>query len=579
MILAGRLWLLLSLWPLLTVCASPSGPQYTCGEDGVQLRVPPNYMGQEVSFQVRDEFGMGYDLSGCLSRCLFSSRGPDGESVFYSPYSVCLSVFKDGVWKLRVRLVGSQKSEDLDLVCPKPRIPRPRVIARTRRPHSIKNASEHMFPSKAPSTKPMSLTKTLPLHHTLSPEKTLLTGVAPTDKISHWNLTTKSLVPHPAIYDTEGEQIASQCLITSGRLSCLNTNVSRDECVNSRCCYDHRDALTPCYHGHTVFLRCYAGGDFQLVISRHVTEPPLLLDTVDLGSPQCQSPTLRNDDFLEFKGRLDQCGIHKFMDGHLVYELTLSAMQDILFSPTGSITRDTAVKVLSRCTYPSSHSVSLVSLVVSPVPIASLTKKSGLSLELRIARDASFTSFFSSTDFPLRFSLGNFVFLEVRLLYPSDPRLHLRLHHCWGAPTLNSASESSQWPLIYNGCPYDGDDIATQILAVPMPSSYQRFAVSAFTFLGDPNKTQVYFFCSVSVCLPSISETCISNCTTLSGRSRRSPKDSPIQLVNSFGPLVVEAERRSPGLGDSHPLISIILWVICASLLILGFYIICSLKS
>uniref|UniRef100_A0A8C5PPP9 Zona pellucida sperm-binding protein 4 n=1 Tax=Leptobrachium leishanense TaxID=445787 RepID=A0A8C5PPP9_9ANUR len=566
------LWLLFQY--VVAVRSFEAGLQYVCGQEGVQLRVSPDYMAEDVTFQVRDEFGMGYSLMGCLASCLFSSRDTNGESVFYSPYSVCLStlkvsllqreetcdvrhlglevhgprnVFEDGVWKLRVRLIGIQKTQDLVLICPKPKTAHPKVLVRT--PKTLINTSM--------ST--MSSDLAVPTNETVdgfqvTEEAVTSSGIVPSIHLKPSSISTTE-TGYTGILSPE------QCLVPLERVSCMDYT-SRDECLHSRCCYDPQDSLTPCYHGHTVSLQCHSDGRFRLVISRHVTHPPLLLASVVLGPQTCPAPTLENDQFLEFKGHLGQCATHRFSEGKLVYELLLKASQNVLFLPMGSITRDASFRLLSWCTYPSSVFPSLVSIVVSAVPIASVSKISGLSLQLRISRDSSYTSFFSPTDFPLRILLGNPIFLEVRLLHPYDPRLHLRLHNCWGAPTLDPEAPT-QWPLIHNGCPFVGDDKITQLLAIPYPSNLQRFTVSAFTFLGHPNKTQVYFFCSVSVCLPSVSDTCISSCNSLS-RSQRSQAVVSLHLVNSFGPLIVQPEMKHTSTSSkSHNAIHLCLTVFC----------------
>ncbi|CAH2321389.1 Hypothetical predicted protein [Pelobates cultripes] len=526
-----------------------------------------------------DEFGMGYTISGCLASCLLSSRDVNGEIVFYSPYNVCLSARKGSIWKLRLRLFGTKKTEDLDLVCPKPKIIKPRVISRTQKPKTFRNASVSVVPSNlaGPTNQTLFLNtivtgETVTLGRTIShQEKTpkelsssglsqLKTEILPTQN-PQWSLTTKSVayvtdagmvssmhLTHkmPAVSTLQtgnmGLLSSAQCLVSSEKVPCLDITASHDRCIHSRCCYDPQDARTPCYHGHTVSLQCYSDGRFRLVISRHVTHPPLVLASVVLRPSGCPSLTFRNGQFLEFRGHLEQCSTHRFLEGKLVYEFSLLASQNILFSSKGSITRDTTVTLLSWCTYPSTVSKSLVPVVESPVPVASVTKISALNLELRISKDFSYTSFFSPLDFPLRVPLANLIFLEVQLLHPYDPRLHLHLHDCWGAPTLNPTSEV-QWPLLHNGCPFAGDDKVTQLLPVPYPPNRQRFAVYAFSFLGHPNKTQVYFFCSVSVCLPSFSNPCHSNCNTLS-RSQRSQSDVSLHLVNSPGPLIIQQETR-----------------------------------
>ncbi|XP_075073405.1 zona pellucida sperm-binding protein 1-like [Mixophyes fleayi] len=526
-LLGGLEFFLGSVWFLLGSCTDSTEPHYQCGEEGVQVRVPPGYLGSEITFQVRDEFEMGYDLEGCLSKCLFTTIGPNGENVFYSPYTVCLSVRKEGVWLLRVRLIGSVKSEDIDLICPKPKSKRPRVIPRTHKPRTTK-----MTTSTTPFSKTLiqNLNKTtfsssISSHAMVTlPQKTSTVIVEADDKVT--------------LLSTKGRQTKDLARATTAPLphAWWQTPGSSQILTSIQ-----STGPTPTTD-HLVTVNCFPDGYFRLIISRYVTSPPLQLTSV-LGPGTCPSPTVMGD-FLEFQGYLMTCSTQRFFQGHLVYELYLTAKPNILVSPLGSITRDSSHRVLAQCTYNSSLSLSFVSLAGSPPPFPSVSNSGELNVELRISKGSSFSSFYTSLDFPLQILLRELVYLEARLLQPSDPRLHLRLHHCWGAPSLDSAS-TTRWPLVSDGCPFSGDDPMTKILPGPIPSSYQRFVVSAFTFIAFPNKTQVYIFCSVSVCLPSLSESCTSDCGTLTRRARRSQSSASLQFVSTSGPLIFQQAEDS----------------------------------
>ncbi|XP_040292201.1 zona pellucida sperm-binding protein 1-like isoform X2 [Bufo bufo] len=238
----------------------------------------------------------------------------------------------------------------------------------------------------------------------------------------------------------------------------------------------------------------------------------------------------------------------------MVYQLSLTAKADVLVSPLGSITRDSSLMVLSQCLY--NNTLSNISLVVLAQQIPTVTSTGVLSVELRISKGSSFSSFYALEDFPLQIPLRELVFLEVRLLQPSDPRLHLRLHQCWGAPNMDPAS-TLRWPVISNGCPFSEDDTLTQILPGSVPSSYQRFVVSAFTFVGFSNNTEVYFFCSISVCVPSSSESCTTDCVNLT-RSRRDQPDISLYLVGTTGPLVFLQQKKGLGMASLQHLTSIL---------------------
>lgn len=534
----------------------------------MQLLVVPGHLGgEEVTFQIRDEFDMGYDLHGCLSKCLLSTRGPNGENIFYSPYTICLSVRKEDHWLLRVRLVGRAKSEDVDLICPKPKMKRPRGMHHTTRRHSTKMStptSSHPWTSTLLTVPFPSDSPTVNTVHTTTgsgaPEGQVTTepAVIATTKdmvfpsgqqteTSPQNVTLRSSTHLVQTAGSPGKLTPSQCLVPTGRITCLNSTVSRHACLDYRCCHDPLDSVNRCYYGNTVTVHCFPDGLFQLVLSRYVTSPPLRLSSVVLGPGNCSSPTIMGD-FLEFKGLLSSCSSHQFLQGRLVYELSLTAKPDVLISPLGSITRDSTLMVLSQCQY--NNTLSNVSLVVLDPELPTVTSTGVLSVELRISKGSSFASFYLSEDFPLQIPLRELVYLEARLLQPSDPRLHLRLHHCWGAPSLDPAS-TVRWPVIYDGCPFLEDDTLTKILPGSIPSSYQRFAVSAFTFIGFNYNTQVYFLCSVSVCLPSSLESCASDCANPT-RSRRAQPDISLYLVGTNGPLIFQQDKSLGTAGLQH---------------------------
>uniref|UniRef100_A0A0E9R478 ZP-C domain-containing protein n=1 Tax=Anguilla anguilla TaxID=7936 RepID=A0A0E9R478_ANGAN len=69
---------------------------------------------------------------------------------------------------------------------------------------------------------------------------------------------------------------------------------------------------------------------------------------------------------------------------------------------------------------------------------------------MRIAKDASFTSFFPEDQLPLTLPLRKSAYVEVSIAQPSpDPTLSLRVQDCFAYPV----SRHSVWMLLYDGCP------------------------------------------------------------------------------------------------------------------------------
>ncbi|XP_040176917.1 zona pellucida sperm-binding protein 4-like [Rana temporaria] len=564
LLLLDGIWLLLLAgWPLFGLCSSSTEIGYLCGHEGVQIKVPPDYLGTNVTFLVRDEFEMAYDIEGCISKCVFSARKPNGESIFFVSYQICISFREAETWKLRVRFVGSKKSEDINIVCSISKEKTPRVIT-----HKTMSTRMPQLTTVPTWTTPLSstLTKSVVLANTTLPTKTSLvqdegkdqkpttpSSTVPGTKESDVTVETKKNVtsksPLPIVRRTTSRSQTypdllneTQCFVPNERVPCLDSSVSRDTCLHYRCCHDPEDPITPCYYGHTVTANCSSDGFFQLVISRYVTNPPLLLSSIVLGLGTCPTPAIIGD-FLVVTGKLLACSTPQFVQGQPIYELSIIAKQDVLVSSSGSITRDSTLTVTLQCLYNITLSLKLVSSVEPPPPFPSVTNSGVLDVDLHVAKGPDFSAFYTSMDYPLQILLRDPIFFEARLLQPSDPRLHLRLHHCWGAPNLEPVS-TIRWPLIYDGCPYTDDDPMTNILPGPVPSGYQRFVVSAFTFLDFSNQSQVFVFCSISVCVPSSNETCTSDCSSLK-RGRRFKTDYYHHLVKTAGPLVFQRDGKT----------------------------------
>ncbi|XP_042335430.1 zona pellucida sperm-binding protein 4-like isoform X2 [Sceloporus undulatus] len=325
----------------------------------------------------------------------------------------------------------------------------------------------------------------------------------------------------------------------SDRLPCSAGSprpVSSTECAELGCCYNPRDRLAPCFYAHKVTVRCTPDGMFSIAVSKNTTHPPLSLDSVRLLSSQGAAcgPVAKNNMFVVFQFPLSACGTTaKETGSEQVYENELLAVQQVLTSRLGSITRDSAFRLTIRCSYSAEESLPASVLVAPPPPLAPVAQQGPLALEMRIARDESYSSYFTDADYPVMKVLRDPVHVEVRLLGRRDPVLVLLLHECWATPSTNPL-QKPEWPLLEAGCPYKGDNYQTQLMPIGVdsglafPSHYQRFVISTFTFVDSASQTKltgpVYFHCSVSACAPSRLEACSIRCevpTLPRGRRQR----------------------------------------------------------
>ncbi|NXJ26792.1 ZP1 protein, partial [Dicrurus megarhynchus] len=335
-----------------------------------------------------------------------------------------------------------------------------------------------------------------------------------------------------------GRQLTrEQCQVPVGRMACVAPQ-GRDGCLQAGCCYDDTDRATPCYYGNTATVQCLLEGHFVLVVPRGMGAPPYNLDSVRLASSQAGCEPLHvSEAFVMFRFPVTHCGTTVQVIGdRLIYENQLISTIDVQGSPRGSITRDSIYILQARCIYNASDLFPLGVEVAVPPTAAPLAMPGPLGLQLRIATDESYSSYHPVGDFPLVRVLRDPIYVEVRLLQKTDPNLVLVLHHCWASPSSHTTSQP-QWPILVEGCPFQGDNYRTRLIPVgpaspelPFPSHYQRFVISTFAFVESPSITvlegEVYISCSASVCHLAQPEPCRPSCELgVPSRARRSLGD------------------------------------------------------
>ncbi|KAL8178015.1 UNVERIFIED_CONTAM: hypothetical protein K2H54_025540 [Gekko kuhli] len=290
--------------------------------------------------------------------------------------------------------------------------------------------------------------------------------------------------------DSPGPSLCS-AVQAADRLPCSTHQVSQGECEDLGCCYNSRDRVAPCYYGDKVTAHCTPEGQFSIAVSRDATRPPLILDSVHVLSSRGRecAPVRKTNNFILFRFPLSACGTTlKVTGSQRVYENELVADRHVLVSQSGSITRDSNFRVTVRCSYSAEASLPVSVLVATLAPPAAVAEQGPLTLEMRLARDVEYSSYYADLDYPVVKVLRDPVPVEVRILGRMDPALVLVLHECWATPSSNPL-QKPEWPLLENGCPYKGDNYKTQVVRVrgdtglPFPSHHQRFIVSTFTFV------------------------------------------------------------------------------------------------
>ncbi|KAM6203568.1 zona pellucida sperm-binding protein 4 [Sarcoramphus papa] len=391
----------------------------------------------------------------------------------------------------------------------------------------------------------------------------MLVGLEGTDaagqKVLHEEKLLKCPVDLPAL-DAPSSSVCS-AVLSQDQLPCASLPISQGDCEVRGCCYDPRDRVKPCFFGNTVTAHCTPDGRFSVAISRDVTLPPIILDSVQLASGHSTGcvPVMKNNAFVVYQFPLSACGTTFQVTGdQAIYENELVASRDVKTGSLGSVTRDSTFRLHVRCSYSITGSFIPLSVQVFTLPpLPAVSQPGPLSLELRVASDGSYTSYYTDSDYPVVKTLRDPVYAEVKILQRTDPDLVLVLHHCWATPSINS-QQQLQWPLLVDGCPYAGDNYQTQLVPLSLasgllfPSHYQRFTLYTFTFVDSASQEMlsglVYLHCSASVCHWSVQESCTTTCPARA-RGKRSvehPLQDGASHASSKGPVIfLQDELRS----------------------------------
>ncbi|NXW39818.1 ZP4 protein, partial [Nyctiprogne leucopyga] len=383
----------------------------------------------------------------------------------------------------------------------------------------------------------------------------MLVGLEGTDaagqKVLHEEKLLRCPVDLPAL-DAPSSSVCS-AVLSQDWLPCASLPISQGDCEVRGCCYDPRDRVKPCYFGNTVTAHCTPDGQFSIAISRDVTLPPVILDSVQLASGHSTVcvPVVKNNAFVVYQFPLSACGTTVQVTGdQAIYENELVASRDVKTGILGSVTRDSAFRLHVRCSYYITGSFIPLSVQVFTLPpLPAVSQPGPLSLELRVASDGSYTSYYTHSDYPVVKTLRDPVYAEVKILQRTDPDLVLVLHHCWATPSINP-QQQLQWPVLVDGCPYAGDNYQTQMVPLGLasgllfPSHYQRFTLYTFTFVDSASQEMlsglVYLHCSASVCHRSVQESCTTSCPA-KARGKRSAEHTlqdGASHVSSKGPVI-----------------------------------------
>nr|AYN07267.1 zona pellucida 4 [Mus mattheyi] len=378
------------------------------------------------------------------------------------------------------------------------------------------------------------------------------------------------------------------------RLPCAPSPISRGDCEEVGCCYSsEEEEAGSCYYGNTVTSRCTREGRFSIAVSRNATSPPLRLDSLHLvfrNSSGCD-PVMMTSTFVLFQFPFTSCGTARRITGdQAVYENELVAIPDVQAWGRSSITRDSNFRLRVSCTYSALSNTSPINMqVLALPPPLPKTQPGPLSLELQIAKDKSYGSYYGSDAYPLVKFLQDPIYVEVSIIHRTDPSLGLLLDQCWATPGSNPFHQP-QWPILVKGCPYAGDNYQTKRIPVqktssPFPSHHQRFSIDTFSFMSAVREKQllsgqVYLHCSASVCQPAGMPSCVTVCPASRRRRKSELHFETTTSISSKGPLILlQATKDSADMLHRHsrtPVDSTALWVmgLSATVIITGVFVV-----
>ncbi|XP_054635313.1 uncharacterized protein LOC129182802 isoform X2 [Dunckerocampus dactyliophorus] len=262
---------------------------------------------------------------------------------------------------------------------------------------------------------------------------------------------------------------------------------------------------------------CTIDRHFVFSVPASLTEPPLSPSLLVVANNSTCKPVKATSEYALFKLPMDGCGARRMeMGKSLIYMVEVVNMVQTISLNYGTITRDSPVRLLVECRYLPGSVLTVSYLVKTPTLAPTVQTQGVFGVQLRLAKDAQYTSYYPQYHQPLQMLLGKPLYLEVRMLNAPDPNLVLLVHYCVAYPRSGEAV----WVLLYNGCPNPLDPASQQVvLSHPEPPSPQgqirRFTMSTFQFLPDheikdPDE-EIYFMCSTEVCSPHDGP-CVEGC-------------------------------------------------------------------
>uniref|UniRef100_A0A3Q2P9U2 Uncharacterized LOC105936697 n=1 Tax=Fundulus heteroclitus TaxID=8078 RepID=A0A3Q2P9U2_FUNHE len=296
------------------------------------------------------------------------------------------------------------------------------------------------------------------------------------------------------------------------RLPCGSSSISQTQCLSMGCCFDKHPPA--CYYPMD---ECTIDRHMVFSVPASLTDPPLSTALLVAANNSTCKPQRVTPEYALFNIPMDGCGTRRVEVGKtVVYMVEITNIIQTVSLNYGTITRDSPVRLLVECRYMPGTLLSVSYVVKTPTFGPDIHTQGVFGVQLRIAKDAQYSSYYPQYHQPLHMLLGKPLHLEVRLLNSPDPSLVLLVHFCVAYPRSGKAV----WVLLYNGCPNPLDPappktVLSDPTTPPPQSQTRRFTIRTFQFLpdGDFQDTdeEIYFMCSTEICSPRDGP-CIEGC-------------------------------------------------------------------
>ncbi|XP_041868455.1 zona pellucida sperm-binding protein 1-like [Melanotaenia boesemani] len=306
------------------------------------------------------------------------------------------------------------------------------------------------------------------------------------------------------------------CAIHVGeRISCGYPGIAPSNCEKKGCCVDLSEHT--CYYP---LDECTEDGHFVFAIRHNSASIPVNPKQLVIPRKPLCKPAIVNDKVAIFKISFTGCGALSYEVGETkIHLIEVHTVVQALHLKYGIITRSDPLRFLFECRYNrhgnTQDSMASVSYLVnssnSNLP-SSIISKGFYGVELKIAKDHTYSSYFPTYHQPLQMLLGHPVYLELSLKSP-NPDAVLLVNYCLAYPR----SAKNAVVLIHEGCanPNDPNVSILKVSNLPNRRHLRRFVVHVFQFMDQKTNRylneEIYFMCSVEVCNPA-EKTCKEQC-------------------------------------------------------------------